>query len=451
MTKPTYLTLRVLTIVVALVSGACMLALMAAQKPADAAFPGENGKILVSNSLDRDCPFYIASLNPDGTGWTPLTTPGGFCVGQEEGDLGAESSPDGKKIAFSRGAFDGDTEVYIMNADGSHQRAITDGPGENDNRNPTWSPDGTKIAFSSIAFSSGNVDGDVYVVNADGTGEPRRITDRPDVVESGLAWSPDGAKLLYVSASDTTDFPNPERDVEIYAMNSDGSGVMRLTDNTVHDVSPDWSPDGTKIVFSSYRDDKPAIYTMNPDGSEQAKIAYQLPPCVEDEFGDRCNGDGSPVWSPDGTRIAFVRFASSEGRNFGRLHTMNVDGSGVSTALASFTGGAIDWAPVIADSSECTITGTKGNDYVPGTPQDDVICGRGGGDVIRGRGGDDTVRAGGGDDAVRGGVGADTLGGGDGDDVLTTRDGVRGNDSADGGVGRDVCVSDPQDTTISCI
>ena len=102
-------------------------------------------------------------------------------------------------------------------------------------------------------------------------------------------------------------------------------------------------------------------------------------------------------------------------------------------------------------SAKCTISGTKGVDALLGTRRGDTICGLGSQDSILGGSGDDVLRGGGGKDTILGQSGTDTLQGARGDDTLDARDGVRANDLAHGGSGRDVCVSDRQDTTISCI
>ena len=224
-------------------------------------------------------------------------------------------------------------DIYVMNADGSGLREIADDPALD--CGPAWSPDGSKIAFvSSRDAPVGANSYDIYVTNADGTGEPIRITNQPGN-ESDLNWSPDGSKLLYVSTADTPAFPNPGGDAEIYVMNPDGSGVVsRLTDNTAYDSTPDWSPDGKEIAFSSTRDGKSAIYKMNADGSGQTKIDYQAP-CIDSQDSDlpRCIGDGYPVWSPDGTKIAFLRTIRDFGQYYDVLLTMNPDGTELSRTL----------------------------------------------------------------------------------------------------------------------
>ena len=101
-------------------------------------------------------------------------------------------------------------------------------------------------------------------------------------------------------------------------MNADGSGQTRLTDNPEGNSYPSWSPDGTKIVFTSNRDFSGEIYVMNADGSEQTNLTGKAGENTEHQHSH-------PSWSPDGTKIAFTY-----SRSFvpGQINVMNADGSG---------------------------------------------------------------------------------------------------------------------------
>jgi dipeptidyl aminopeptidase/acylaminoacyl peptidase len=121
--------------------------------PAQAAFPGKNGKIAVgvTSQVDRyEFLFNIYAGNPDGSGWTALTS--------DNLSYTPAWSPDGRKIAFGsdRG---GNSGVYTMNADGSNATRLTTDPAVQGL--PAWSPGGSKIAFVRS--------GDVYTMNADGS------------------------------------------------------------------------------------------------------------------------------------------------------------------------------------------------------------------------------------------------------------------------------------------
>jgi hypothetical protein len=156
-----------------------------------------------------------------------------------------------------------------------------------------------KIAF--VSDRDGN--DEIYVMDADG-GNPTQLTNNPagdgDVEPN---WSPDGTRIVFTSHRHGDD------NTEIYVMNADGSNQTRLTNNTVHDFEPAWSPDGTKIVFVRRALDVNEIFVMNADGSGQTKI-------TEGFFV-------TPVWSPDGTKIAFV----CEDDLSEDICAMNADGS----------------------------------------------------------------------------------------------------------------------------
>jgi len=188
-------------------------------------------------------------------------------------------SPDGTQIAFTS-ERDGNQEIYVMEADGSHPRRLTDNPAGD--MRPSWSPDETQIAFNSMR--GGNWD--IYVMNSDGS-DQRPLTTSADW-ELFPTWSPDGTQIAFFACGPQC---RPNRQ-DVYVMDAEGAeqgaGNMRqLTDTpSIVDESPAWSPDGSQILFQSDRDGNFEIYVMNADGSQQRRLT--------NDWG----GDYWPVWRP---------------------------------------------------------------------------------------------------------------------------------------------------------
>jgi len=117
---------------------------------------------------------------------------------------------------------------------------------------------------------------------------------------------------------------NRDGNYEIYVINVDGTGLTRLTYNRGADISPVWSPDGTKIAFMSVREGRSGLYIMNADGSDPrfvttANFGIELPLCRR-----------SLTWSPDGTRIAFATYVPHPGLGgLSAIYMVNSDGTGL--------------------------------------------------------------------------------------------------------------------------
>jgi Tol biopolymer transport system component len=221
-------------------------------------------------------------------------------------DAGSSSppswSPNGNALAFA-GAPAGTDHVYVVHADGSGLRKLTNG---GEDIEPVWSPDG-----SQIAFVRGVKNAAVYVTSADGSGE-RKLAEGGGLLGRPL-WSPDGSKIAFTGNRGGA-----------YVINADGSDQRSLSDGD----SLVWSPDGSKIAFTGSRG---GVYVMNADGSRQHKLA---------------NGFG-PVWSPDGRKIAFQRgsqFSPSNG-----IYVISADGSRIRRLNHLGYGGSVDimgWQPL---------------------------------------------------------------------------------------------------------
>jgi Tol biopolymer transport system component/serine/threonine protein kinase len=213
-------------------------------------------------------------------------------------DMGASISRDGTRIAFARQSGGG-VDIFVMNADGSGQRRITNFS-ESGGRagEPSWAPDGRRIVFGTRIKEMA-----LYTINLDGTGLVK-LTD--ELMRATLpAWSPDGRKIAFNSGRHGA--------TEIYVMNADGTNQVRLTFNDAIDNRPSWSPDGKRIAFHSTRDGNSEIYVMNADGSDQTRLTT---------FPEE---DGHPSWSPDGRSLVFHRRVLGHGQ----LHVMNADGTNV--------------------------------------------------------------------------------------------------------------------------
>jgi Tol biopolymer transport system component len=214
----------------------------------------------------------LATMNTDGSAIAELHING----------YDPSVSPDGTKITFCSLRDDQDSQIYVANADGTGEKRITRVT-TGDSCGPVWSHDGKKIAFYSFALPHPSRNPAVWVMDPDGSNMKR-------IVEHGLSpsWSPDDKQMAFAS--------NRDGKFQIYAMNSDGSGVRRLSSNRAEESAPAWSPNGQDILFVSDREgEHPALFTMAPDGSGQQRLVFS-------KRQDFC----FPTWSLDGQTIAFT-------------------------------------------------------------------------------------------------------------------------------------------------
>jgi TolB protein len=263
----------------------------------------ENGLIAFSRE-GREPGLYV--MNPDGSGVRLLS---------EAVDTGAAWSPDGSRIAFVGGFDEEDIGISVMRADGSEIRRVTDGGTLVDGSDvaPSWSPDGMRIAFAREGRERGAETGnaDIYVVNADGTGLVR-LTHGP-VMEYEPAWSPDGSRIAF-EGYDLAAGGQPPSAVRLYVMNADGTNITELGPRNVQ--GPAWSPDGTEIAYVDT--ETGSIMAIRPDGTEPRWIldVAALVGGVHLVY--------DVTWSPDGTKLAFMAGPDSEDTH---IYVVNRDGS----------------------------------------------------------------------------------------------------------------------------
>jgi len=168
-------------------------------------------------------------------------------------------SPDGRKILFDADYNgDGYYEIYTLDVEDLKLTQLTDNKAND--QFAEWSPDSLWIAFS----SDRNGNWDIFIMDADGNFQ-QALTDS-DNWELFPAWSPSVEQIAYqslVPRSGNTD---------VFVMNADGSEAHQLTNSPGFDESPTWSPDGSKIAFQTWRNGNFEIYVMNLDGSDQQPL-----------------------------------------------------------------------------------------------------------------------------------------------------------------------------------
>jgi TolB protein len=254
---------------------------------AEATFPGANGKIAFY-VLNRD-PTQILTIEPDGTDRTRLTSSTGrHCYAPAW-------SSDGSTIAFVSSKT-GPDRLVTMNADGTGRTVVFEArrwPGLSD---PAWSPDGTQIALMAYRRADG---AQIAVVDVDGSGysviHSRAYRFAPD-------WSPDGTRIAFVQYGQTS---------VIRTMDPDGTDAVTVTEGG----SPSWSPDGSHIVFAGghHRND---VYVVADDGSGRTQLT-----------DTRKRWEFTPVFSPDGNKIAFSRTIRQTSYSPDDIWVMDADGT----------------------------------------------------------------------------------------------------------------------------
>lgn len=246
-------------------------ALVSGSDKSAASYSGGKGLIAYART-----PGEIFVVNPDGTYATNLTrTPGTI-----ESD--PTFMPDGSAIVFIRwvGAHGGYPDVFKMNVDGSGVTALTNTVGDYE-YSPVPSPTGDRIAFIRGGLST-----NLWIMNSDGS-EKTTVTNTGDVAGS-LSWRPDGNAILITTY--TPDYTDYESD--IFELDLSTGERRQLTRARGADHSPDYSPDGARIVY--LHDDDPndletELHVINADGSSDRVLGSM-------EARDA-------VWSPDGSGL----------------------------------------------------------------------------------------------------------------------------------------------------
>jgi Tol biopolymer transport system component len=250
-------------------------------------------------------------VNADGSGRSVVTQ-------DPTNQFGPTWSPDGTRLAFVRlvpgEIISTQFDILAVNLDGTGEVNLTQS--DFDERDPAWAPDGTRIAFAGVRFENwiNPVTGlperaaqwEIVTINPDGSdeqiltaGEPgsERATHLEE--DRGPAWSPDSTRLVFMTQSVDPCCP-PWQIAEVLR---DGTGLLGLSDNPdVNDLAPEYSPDGTLIVFTSDRDAIVGgdfdIYTMpaTRPALQSARMAAVEASATRLTFSGRAT---NPTWGRD--------------------------------------------------------------------------------------------------------------------------------------------------------
>ena len=415
----------------------CAVFVLALPAAAFGVFQGRNGKIAFVSGRgvggDASADVYIVDGPGEPVG-PPLTT----AAGQHRHP---DWDGDARRLVYA--LWDGATneDLWVHDVELGGRTNITQSGTVREDR-PAFSPDGTMVAYESEVTDGSNQQ-DILITTLGPGGGTINLTSSPNVIEGKPVWSPGGETIFYSRA--LTAVPG---DHDIYKEASDNSDIVPqfVINSATAEYQPALSPDGSQFC-----------YTRGPFGSDAADVykvdttGFNAPGIdISANSGMGSTGDYNCTWSPDGTKIAFVKGVFSNGA----LVYRNSNATGpvelvVNDAPGAFDGNP-DWArePAQCRGRPATIYGTDGPDTLVGTAKRDVIVAYMGHDTIRARGGKDIVCAGRGRDVVRGAAGGDELIGGPGRDTLA---GGAGRDTLNGGPGRDTCKGGKgRDRAIKC-
>ncbi|HEU5171504.1 MAG TPA: LpqB family beta-propeller domain-containing protein [Gemmatimonadales bacterium] len=210
--------------------------------------------------------------------------------------------------------------VYQMDSDGYGLRPLT--PEGQTSLSPTWSPDGRRFAFTRLGAGRGGI-----YVQTIATGETSQVPGTESALNITPAWAPDGRTIAYAQSD--------ERGTDIYTATAGERGsARRLTVGRFADnLSPTYSHDGRRIAFISTRAGPPQLYVMAADGTDPELLAPF-------DYGVTGSSNG-PEWSPDGSAVVFHR----EVQGTAQIHVLTVSGRNLRVLTSAGRNEDPTWAP----------------------------------------------------------------------------------------------------------
>ena len=245
-------------------------------------------KILFSSDRDGNSEIYM--MNPDGSQQVRLTD-------HRADDFGPVCSPTGEEILFvsERGGM---RDLYIMRADGQNERPVFHTAGVY-RIGSAWSPDGGKIAYSQHDLGAKLTT--IYTVKADGT-SVKRVVEIKSAEGGNPTWSSDGTEIAYVVAEEIDWTSRQIRFIDLKTRQQET--LLPDADDIPRMFQPAWSPVGNKIAFVWHRPEhaQQSIFIVNRDGSGLQQIVKV--------------GGHSPAWSPSGDELVYSQAVGNKSQIF---------------------------------------------------------------------------------------------------------------------------------------
>jgi TolB protein len=295
-------------------------------RPASGTFPGKNGRIafIFAPSNPANMLGNVYTMSPSGSDVRQVTS-----LPPNTSANAAAWSPDGRQIVFAEfPPQNAPGQLWLMNADGSNLHLLLSELSYGDYE-PSFSPDGNTIVFTRCPTTGTNGCA-IYRVQADGTGLTAITNFEPSVSDFEPWYSPDGQTIAFVNGGRGGVL------LGIYLVNADGSNVRLLTPPWIGGDAPSWSPDGRKVAFSSNGSVfdhfgfalNEEIWAINTDGTGLTRLTR-----TNEDWHGYLNAphDTVPSWSPDGNAITFARLSPSLANS--AIYVMNPDGSGLRQVL----------------------------------------------------------------------------------------------------------------------
>jgi len=261
------------------------VAMLAGAVPAGATFPGPNGRIAFSDYVSGQ----IYAVNPDGSALEQLTD-----TGPRKAADAPSWSADGKRLLFERFRSDGQSRIWVMRADGSHQRKVASETEGFTDLTPAYTPDGREIVFSRCHPEPKDVCA-IWKMRSDGSNKEALTrfvgNTKEERTDFFASVSPDGGSIAF------TRFSGKGFTARLFVMGIDGSDAHAITKPPLEAFDPDWAPDGKRITLSS---NAPrlgsSIFTIKPDGTDLQQVTPDIFP----------HNNAGSTYSPRGNRLAFV-------------------------------------------------------------------------------------------------------------------------------------------------